>query len=206
MEEKKKLRIIQSVLIVFCFIFFALTYLKDNKDSNKEVISNKFKNKIENNIDKNVKNTDSNIFYNIEYSGLDFSGNRYIIKSEKALAKKSENNLVNMEKVKAFFYFKDNTVLHVYSNEAIYNNKTLDIKFFDNVSAKYNDSELFAEEAEYSNSNNLVTIKDNVRINDKNSSMFADQLLFDIKNQNLNITSFKDSKINANINLNEKSF
>ena len=31
--------------------------------------------------------------------------------------------------------------------------------------------------------------------------MVADKLLFDIKKQTLNIASFKDDKINANINL-----
>ena len=205
-ERKKKLRIIQIFLITFCFIFFTFTYIKDNKDINEKVISKKFKNQIENSLAKNNKETDSNIFYNVEYAGRDLSGNRYIIKSEEALTNKSENNLVNMRYVKAIFYFKDNTTLFVNSNNAVYNNKTLDVKFFDDVNAKYNESELFAKEVEYSNSKNLIVIKDNVRINDKNSNMFADQLLFNIKNQSLNITSFKDSKISANIDLNEKSF
>ncbi len=205
-DRKKKIRIIQIILVAFCFIFFTFTYNKDNKDINKKVISKKFKSQIENNLAKNIKETDSNIFYNVEYSGVDLSGNRYVIKSEEALTNKSENNLVNMRYVKAIFYFKDNTTLFVNSNNAVYNNKTLDVKFFDDVNAKYNESELFAKEVEYSNSKNLIVIKDNVRINDKNSNMFADQLLFNIKNQSLNITSFKDSKISANIDLNEKSF
>tara|TARA_E500000178_G_C17035471_1_gene763132 strand:- start:4558 stop:5181 length:624 start_codon:yes stop_codon:yes gene_type:complete len=205
-DRKKKIRIIQIILVAFCFIFFTFTYNKDNKDINKKVISKKFKSQIENNLAKNIKETDSNIFYNVEYSGVDLSGNRYVIKSEEALTNKSENNLVNMRYVKATFYFKDNTTLFVNSNNAVYNNKTLDVKFFDDVNAKYNESELFAKEVEYSNSKNLIVIKDNVRINDKNSNMFADQLLFNIKNQSLNITSFKDSKISANIDLNEKSF
>ena len=36
--------------------------------------------------------------------------------------------------------------------------------------------------------------------------MVADKLLFDIKKQTLNIASFKDDKINANIKINEKRF
>ena len=34
-----------------------------------------------------------------------------------------------MKFVEAIFYFKDDTVLNVKSNEGIYNNKTLDMKF-----------------------------------------------------------------------------
>ena len=65
---------------------------------------------------------------------------------------------------------------------------------------------MFAEEAEYSNSKNFITITKDVKIDDPRGNLFADKLLFDIKNQNLNITSFKNSKINANIDLNEKRF
>ena len=36
--------------------------------------------------------------------------------------------------------------------------------------------------------------------------MIADRLYFDVKKQTLNIAAFKDNKINANINLNEKGF
>ena len=111
-----------------------------------------------------------------------------------------------MNGVEAFFYFKDNSVLTVRSKKAEYNNKTLDIKFFDNIKADYNESRLFADEAEYSNSKNFITITKNVKIDDPRGNLFADKLLFDIKNQNLNITSFKNSKINANIDLNEKRF
>ena len=52
----------------------------------------------------------------------------------------------------------------------------------------------------------FITITKNVKIDDPRGNLFADKLLFDIKNQNLNITSFKNSKINANIDLNEKRF
>tara|TARA_B100001057_G_scaffold340960_1_gene341763 strand:+ start:1124 stop:1753 length:630 start_codon:yes stop_codon:yes gene_type:complete len=208
MERKKKLRIIQGSLLIICFIFFFLTYFKDNSEiKNKKVIPENIKNKIEKDLKKNVDNIDDgNTFYNIQYSGLDVSGNRYIIKADEATTIETNNELINMRGVNAFFYFKDDTVLTVKSKKAEYNNRTLDIKFFEDVKAFYNESKLFAEEAEYSNSKNFITITNNVKINDPKGNLFADKLLFDIKNQNLNITSFKNSKINANIDLNEKRF
>ncbi len=208
MERKKKLRIIQGSLILTCFVIFFLTYFQDNnKIKNKEVVSKNLKNKIERNLKNNNENPDdTNTFYNIQYSGLDISGNRYIIKSKEASTVETKNELINMRDVEAFFYFKDDTVLTVSSKKAEYNNKTLDIKFFENIKADYNESKLYAEEAEYSNSKNFITIAKNVKIDDPRGNLFADKLLFDIKNQNLNITSFKNSKINANIDLNEKRF
>ena len=47
----------------------------------------------------------------------------------------------------------------------------------------------------------LLKISENVKINDFRGAMVADNLFFDLKKQTLNIASFNDSKINANINL-----
>ena len=208
MERRKKLRIIQiSLLALGLFIFF-ITYFNDNKSSPKKVIiSQNLKNKIEEDAQKNLdKEENVNAFYNIQYSGLDISGNRYVLKSKEARTSESRNELINMIGVDAIFYFKDDTILYVKSNNALYNNITLDTKFFNGVEATYEESELSAKEAEYSNSKNFITITNNVKINDPKGNLYADKLFFDIKNKNLNITSFKNSKINANIDLNEKRF
>ena len=207
-RQRKKLRIIQiSLLALGLFIFF-ITYFNDNKSSPKKVIiSQNLKNKIEEDAQKNLdKEENINAFYNIQYSGLDISGNRYVLKSKEARTSESRNELINMIGVDAIFYFKDDTILYVKSNNALYNNITLDTKFFNGVEATYEESELSAKEAEYSNSKNFITITNNVKINDPKGNLYADKLFFDIKNKNLNITSFKNSKINANIDLNEKRF
>ena len=111
-----------------------------------------------------------------------------------------------MKLVHAIFYFKDDTVLNVWSEEGLYNNKTLDITFEKNVEATYEKSKLFAQKANYSNSKSFLTISEKVKVEDKSGSIFADKLLFDIKSKKLNIKSFNNNKANANINLNEKSF
>ena len=106
-----------------------------------------------------------------------------------------------MKSVEAMFYFKDDTTMRVVSREGIYNNKTLDMNFDVNVKAVYEESELFAQKAEYSNSKSFLTISENVKIKDLRGTMVADKLLFDIKKSKLNITSFNNDKINANLNL-----
>ena len=106
-----------------------------------------------------------------------------------------------MKFVEAIFYFKDNTVLNVKSNEGIYNNRTLDMNFEGKVMANYEQSRLTSEKAVYSNSKGFLVISDNVTIKDVRGTMIADELIFDIKKQTLNIASFDDGKINANINL-----
>ena len=196
MERKKKLRLFQAILLILGIIIIFITYAdKDfllNKKINKKTIPI---------IENETTGQKENIFYNIEYSGLDLAGNRYIIKSKEATTNASNQEIVNMKFVESFFYFKDDTVLKVKSDYGTYNNKTLDMFFNSNVKANYQNSVLFAENAEYSNSENFLSISGKVKIEDFKGTMFADKLLFDIKKSKLNITSFNDDKINANLNL-----
>jgi lipopolysaccharide export system protein LptA len=106
-----------------------------------------------------------------------------------------------MKNVNAFFYFKDDTVLEVFSEKGIYNNKTLDMNFLKNVKAIYEGSTLTSQKAEYSNSNNFLQISENVKVDDIRGNFTAEKLYFDISEQTLNIASSKKGKINANINI-----
>ena len=111
-----------------------------------------------------------------------------------------------MKDVKATFYFKDQTVLNVSSKEGKYNNQTLDMKFENKVIMAYNNDWLKAENAEYSNSGNYLLIENNVKVNSDMGNISADKLFFDLKMQKLDIGSFQNNNINANIKINEKRF
>ncbi len=196
-KRKKKLRIIQFSLLIFGLLIIYLTYYNKEKVPTDQVKSEKIK--------KTLQDEDD-VFFNIEYTGLDLHGNRYILKSKEARLDESKPEVVYMQDVSAIFYFKDNTTLYISSNEGIYNNKSFDMRFSYSVKAEYMDSKLFANQAEYSNTGNYLSIYDNVRIDDIRGNLIADKLLFDINKQNLAITSFNDGKINANIKLDEKRF
>ena len=106
-----------------------------------------------------------------------------------------------MKAVTANFYFKDNTVLKVVSDSALYNNKSLDMVFTKNVNAFYEGSELFAQRAEFLNSKSSLTVSKEVVIKDTKGTMFADKLIFDIKKKTLNIASYNNNKIKANVDI-----
>ena len=199
MGRKKKLRIIQlSLLILGTFIIF-FTYFDKDKDFKKKIISSEKQEKIK----KQLQNTSSevDVFYNIEYSGLDMSGNRYILRSKEAFSNKTNQEVVTMKGVNAIFYFKDDTILNISSEKGVYNNKSLDMSFQKNIKANYEGSRLLAQKAEYSNSKNFLKISENVEIYDVKGNIKSDIIFFDLKKQTLKIDSFNNSKINANINL-----
>ena len=198
-ERKKKLRIIQISLLTLGIIIIFFTYYKSNTGTQQKILTKEVQDKVKSQL-KN-KSNEGDIFYNIEYSGLDLAGNRYILKSLEAYNNQQKQEIVMMKTVEATFYFKDNTILYVWSDSGKYNNRSLDMYFEGNLKAIYEETELFADNAEYSNSKSFLTITNNVRIKDIRGTMFADKLLFDIKKQTLNIASFNDNKINANMKL-----
>ena len=198
MDRKQKLRLIQLNLLVFGILIIIFTY-SEKKTPDQSLISKETQEKIQKRAEN--KTNESDVFYNIEYSGLDLSGNRFVLKSKEASNSKQNQEMVNMKNVEAYFYFKDDTVLKILSDTGIYNNKTLDMNFKGNVTANYEKSVLFAEKAEYSNSQSFLSISDKVKINDIRGSMLADKLLFDIKKKTLNISSFEDGIIDTNVNL-----
>ena len=204
-ERKKRLRFFQITLLIFGILLIYLTYYNKEKNINESSIFELNKKSIENQV-TDSESEKKELFFNIEYSGLDLNGNRYLLKSSEAYRDKLNPEIINMKIVEAIFRFKDDTVLYVWADEGIYNNKTLDMRFEKDVKANYLDSKLYAEKAEYSNTKNYLSIYENVRINDIKGNLIADKLLFDIKKQKLDITSFNNGKINANVRLDEKGF
>ncbi len=204
-ERKKKILFIQITLLVFGLAMIYGTYYIKKPETTEEFEVGSANKKIDKeDIDNALEEKD--IFFNIEYNGIDLAGNRYILKSEEAFLDEIKPEIVYMKRVKATFYFKDGTVLYVQSNDGVYNNKTLDMKFEQNVKANYLNNELFAEKADYSNKESYLSIYEKVRINSDEGNLVADKLLFDVKYKKLDITSFKDGAINANVKLNEKRF
>ena len=204
-ERKKKLRLVQLTLLIFGILIIYTTYYNKNSNLDKKIISKKTEEKVKKQTtDKKLEKGD--VFFNVKYSGLDLNGNRYILNSEEAYLDDLKPEIVYMKIVHATFYFKNNTVLNIWSDNGTYNNKNLDMKFEKNVKAKYLESDLTAEKAEYSNSKSYLTIYENVRVDDVRGNLVADKLLFDIVEKKLDITSFNEGKISDNVELDEKRF
>ncbi len=198
MNRTKKLRLIQISLFLLGALIIFITYKDNSNLSKNNVVTKEIREKVDK--QKSLRSS-GDIFYNIEYSGLDLSGNRYVLKSKEAITSKSNANIIKMKFVEATFYFKDDTILSVVSREGDYNNKTLDMTFSKNVELDYMQSKLYAGKAEFSNSQSYLTITENVIVEDTRGTVLADRLLFDIKKQTLQIAAFNNDKINANINV-----
>mgnify|MGYP001376571241 CR=1 FL=1 len=197
---KRKKNLLTAQLILFALGILIIFFTYYNREQTSQIITLENKKKIDNTLTTQDEN-DGDIFYNIQYSGIDLSGNRYILNAKEAINNNIDPELVAMKFVEVNFYFKDDTVLNVLSDKGVYNNITLDMLFENNVRAYYEGSELIADKANFSNLNSYLEVSENVTVTDKRGVVAADKLLFDIKKQQLDIISFNNNKINAKIDV-----
>ena len=73
MDRKKKLRLIQSFLLLIGILVIFFSYIDRRDVVNNEIISKEVQEKIAQQLDTQSENTDT--FYNIEYSGFDLANN-----------------------------------------------------------------------------------------------------------------------------------
>ena len=82
-DRKKKLIFFQILLLILGAAIILFTYFNKKENIYTEIMSKDDKKTIEEKLSD--KTESGNVFYDIEYSGLDLSGNRYILKSKEAL-------------------------------------------------------------------------------------------------------------------------
>ena len=194
MSRGKKIFLLQSLLFIFGVSIIYLTFLTYKNSSEDKILSDKIKLEI----DKKIKqeNAINNVFYDIQYSGIDLSGNRYILRAKEAINDEQSVEDLKLKFVSATFYFKNDKILNITSESGLYNNLTLDMIFEKNVIGKYEGSIIEAEKAEYYNSKNYLIISDNVKLKDTRGTIVAEKLLFDVQKNTLNISSSGNKVLN----------
>jgi hypothetical protein len=186
--RKKNILLIQITIFLIAIALLYNTYHDKNKETENFV-------KIE--VETGPK---INSFKDIEYSGFDLTGNRYVLNAKQANFKTETPELINMKEVVAKFYLKDGTILTVASNEGLYNNVTLDMDFSENVKADYLTHTLFSDLLIYSNSNSKLVATGNVRGESIEKGEFiADNVEYDLTNKTLNFSMFGSKQVNVKV-------
>jgi len=183
-SRKKNILLIQITIFLIALALLYNTYREKNKESETFVRI------------KTETSSDTNSFTNIEYSGFDLAGNRYVLKAGQADFKTEKPELINMKIVIAKFYLKDGTVLMVDSDSGLYNNLTLDMKFNKNVKVDFLTHVLLSDSLSYSNSNAKLIATGNVRGESIEKGEFsADNVEYDLMDKTLNLSMFGNKQV-----------
>ena len=186
--RKRKIIFFQFFLFVISTLIVYFFYFNKDKVENIEV----------ENI-KTAEDESSNVFNDIEYSGFDLNGNRYYLFSSEAIFDSEKPEIVNMKNVLARFTFKDGSVLIVRSETGLFNNKSLDMFFTENVNSEYNKHNLYSNNIDYLNTKSLLKVYGNVYGSGPKGKINAENLNFDLKNKTLDISAIENSQVNVNL-------
>jgi len=185
-SRKKKIILMQLTIFLVATTLLYNTYYVKNKNTEEPI-------EVEIESDSNTNN-----FTNIEYSGFDLNGNRYVLNAGKANFKTETPENINMKDVVANFYLEDGTILKVEGDEGFYNNITLDIEFRENVKATYLTNTLLSDQINYSNSDGKLLVTGNVRGESiEKGEFFADNVEYDLINKTLDFSMFNNKQVNV---------
>ena len=193
---KKKYILQISLILLGILLVFLIYFSKPEKNIQKDLEKNSISQKKDDKIDPN-----KNYFENAEYKGVDKNGNNFVIFSEFSEFDLVKPELIKMERILCYFYFKDGTVLEIRSLIGSYNNVTLDMSFAENVKMFYLDSSLFSDNAEYVNSDSKLIVEGNVKTQNSDGELVADKLNFDLIDKKLKISMYNDDTVNIKTKL-----
>ncbi len=193
----KKKNIYQiSLLFLGIVLVFLIYFSKPEKNLKQNENENLVLKENSSSIDPN-----KNFFENVEYKGVDKNGNKFVIFSEYSEFNLDRPELIKMERILCYFYFKDGTILEIRSRIGSYNNVTLDMSFSENVNMLYLDSTLFSDNAEYINSESKLVVEGNVKTQSSDGELVADKLNFDFIDKKLKISMYNNEKVNVKTKL-----
>ena len=190
--NKKMLSQITLLLLGVLIIFF--TYFYTDKE---KIVEETEKKKI---VKDDEQTQSKSTFENIQYEGVDVSGNKFVINSAYAEFENITPNIISMENIVCKFFFKDGTVLKIISDLGVYDNITNDMSFEENVKMYYLESTLFSEKADFINSKNYLLVQGNVVAEGLEGGLKADKMSFDLTEKKLRISMYNEDKVNIRVN------
>ena len=189
MTNKKKIFQLSLIFIGLIIIFFTYFFNLEKKQPSEVVTE------IETKENEEFLEEGVNRFENVEYKGIDNTGNKFTIGSQFAEFKKEKPELIFMENVECFFTFKDNTVLLISSKKGIYNNISNDMQFSEDVRMDYLENIIFSDRANFNNYENQLLIAGNVRGDGPTTNLKADELDFDLNTKDLKISMYSEERV-----------
>ena len=183
--------LILTLSLILIFVFYKYFYNESIIESTNDTKNIEIFDK-EKNIKKEKNDKDSTI-YNLSYKKFDIQNNAYFIEaSEGAISENTDEVL--MKDVKATINYKDNEELFIFSNNAIFNNKTFQTNFYNGVKLTFRDQKLESGTLDFLFDKNIAIFRDNVRYENLNTKMFSDEILINLLTKEVTISSKKKSE------------
>ena len=181
--KKSYLRILFSILIVFCLTF--LVYKNFFKNEEVKILE-------PSSIDEEISN--SNIIKDVKYTSVDVKGNKYEITASKGEIDFSNTNIIFLTDVNAMIILTDLNTIKITSSFGKYNTENLDTIFSKNVIIKYLDNKITGEYLDFSPERNSMIISKNVIYNNPKNILKTDVVEINLKTKDTKIYMYEEKK------------
>ena len=183
--------LILTLSLILIFVFYKYFYNESIIESTNDTKNIEIFDK-EKNIKKEKNDKDSTI-YNLSYKKFDIQNNAYLIEASEGRITENTNE-VFMKQVKATIYYMDNEKLFIFSNNALFNNKTFQTNFYNGVKVVYKDQKLESNNLDFLFDKNIAIFRENVRYENLDTKMFSDEILINLLTKEITISSKTKSK------------
>ena len=185
--------LLQILLFLFASIILFFTFYNYSTNtidisSNPDLIQNE--SKIDKTLTSSVDKSDKsipNILKDVIYENFDDQGNKYIIRADTSEFKDLNSKKIFMKGVKATINLDNESFLKISSEEAIFDNESLETEFSKSVELNYLDHSIQGESLKLLFDEKLITIQDHIIYKNIDTELIADKIIIDL------VT--KDSKI-----------
>ena len=180
-------------IILFSFIILIIGgtfyYINKEKKNNQELSIVE----TEKNQNKETKKK-SSIIKNIKYTSADSEGNKYEIIAKLGEVDLNNQEIINMQNVKAIIALKDSQIIEINSDFAKYNTKNYDTQFSENVLMTYDDHIIRSQNLDLFFEKHIAQAMNNLVYENNTSRLRADKIEIDLITKNSKIFMYNKKK------------
>ena len=182
---------LQIILFSFIILIISGTFYYINKEKkNSRELSNV---ETEKNQNKETKKK-SSIIKNIKYTSVDSEGNKYEIIAKLGEVDLNNQEIINMQNVKAIIALKDSQIIKINSDFAKYNTKNYDTQFSENVLMTYDEHIIRSQNLDLFFEKHIAQAMNNLVYENSTSRLRADKIEIDLITKNSKIFMYNKKK------------
>ena len=182
---------LQIILFSFIILIISGTFYYINKEKkNSRELSNV---ETEKNQNKETKKK-STIIKNIKYTSADSEGNKYEIVAKLGEVDLNNQEIINMQNVKAIIALKDSQIIKINSDFAKYNTKNYDTQFSENVLMTYDEHIIRSQNLDLFFEKHIAQAMNNLVYENNTSRLRADKIEIDLITKNSKIFMYNKKK------------
>tara|TARA_B100000767_G_scaffold53517_1_gene49165 strand:- start:332 stop:949 length:618 start_codon:yes stop_codon:yes gene_type:complete len=175
-----------SIILFFTFYNYGSKTINTSSSSNLIQAENNSDETLKSSIDESDKSI-PNVLKDAVYENFNNDGNKYKIYADISEFKELNSKKIFMKGVRAIINLDSESFLTISSEEAIFDNESLETQFSKNVVLDYLDHNIKGESLELLFDKNLITMQDQIIYRNIDTELIADKIIIDLITKNSKI-------------------